>query len=246
MTKHMESTTKFIKRKVSVAGSVVYRSLVFPFVRMRIERKTNSILNKGVYLRGGTSLKGKDYICEGAELDNVHVGFSTMIGRGAIMSNTRIGNFSCIGNVETFIGKHPVKGENLSVHPAFYSTAAQFGHTYVAETSYKEADYIDESKGIQIEIGNDVWIGYGVKICEGVTIGDGAVVGAGSIVTKSIEPYAIYAGVPAKRIGQRFDDEMISKLLELKWWDKDEAWIKEHAKEFANPDNIDSLSNSNT
>lgn len=243
MSKHMESTAKFIKRKIIETGSVMYRNLVFPFVRMKIERKTNSILNKGVYLRGGTTLKGKDYICEGAELDNVHVGFSTMIGRGAIMSNTRIGNYSCIGNVETFIGKHPVKGENLSVHPAFYSTAAQFGHTYVDETSYKEADFIDESKSIQIEIGNDVWIGYGVKICEGVTIGDGAVVGAGSLVTKPIEPYAIYAGVPAKKIGQRFDDEIIAKLLDLKWWNKDEGWIKSYAKDFADPSKIINLLN---
>lgn len=231
----MESFGKFVKRKLTEVGSSLYRNLIFPFVRMGIERRTGSVLNKGVYVRGGTTFKGKDYICAGAELDNVHVGFSTMIGRGAIMSNTRIGNYSCIGNVETFIGKHPVKGENISIHPAFYSTAAQFGHTYVAEDSFVEADYIDKEKGIQIDIGNDVWIGYGVKICEGVTVGDGAVVGAGSLITKSIEPYAIYAGVPAKKIGQRFDDETVAKLLELKWWDKDEKWISENAESFKNP-----------
>ena len=35
----------------------------------------------------------------------------------------------------------------------------------------------------------------------GVTIGDHAVVGAGAVVTSDVEPYAIVAGVPAKRIG---------------------------------------------
>ncbi|MEG1619751.1 MAG: acyltransferase [Eubacterium sp.] len=50
-----------------------------------------------------------------------------------------------------------------------------------------------------IIIGNDVWIGYGVQIMHGVTIGDGAVIGAGAIVTKDIESYSVYVGIPAKK-----------------------------------------------
>ena len=56
-------------------------------------------------------------------------------------------------------------------------------------------------------IGNDVWIGHGVIVLGGVTIGDGSVVAAGSVVTKNIEPYTIYAGVPAKKIKNRFNSE---------------------------------------
>ena len=48
-----------------------------------------------------------------------------------------------------------------------------------------------------------VWIGAGVTILDGCTIGRGCIVGAGAVVTKSIEPYAIVAGVPAKKIGMR-------------------------------------------
>lgn len=54
-----------------------------------------------------------------------------------------------------------------------------------------------------IEIGNDVWIGYGVQIMSGVKIADGCVIGAGAVVTKSTEPYCVYAGVPAKKIRTR-------------------------------------------
>ena len=71
-----------------------------------------------------------------------------------------------------------------------------------------------------------------MSICQGVTIGDGAVIGACSLVNKDVEPYAVYAGVPAKKIKQRFTDETIEKLLNEKWWDKGEEWIKEHASEF--------------
>jgi len=68
-------------------------------------------------------------------------------------------------------------------------------------------------------IGNDVWIGSDVIILSGVTVGDGAVIGAGSVVTADVEPYAIVAGNPARVLKKRFSDEVIGKLLEIRWWD---------------------------
>lgn len=56
---------------------------------------------------------------------------------------------------------------------------------------------------LPVKIGNDVWIGAGAKILGGVTIGDGCVIGAGSVVTKSLPPYSISVGVPAKVTGYR-------------------------------------------
>lgn len=53
-------------------------------------------------------------------------------------------------------------------------------------------------------IGRDVWIGYGAIISRGVSIGEGAVVGAGSVVTKDVPAYEIWAGVPARRLRDRF------------------------------------------
>jgi acetyltransferase-like isoleucine patch superfamily enzyme len=55
-------------------------------------------------------------------------------------------------------------------------------------------------------IGKDVWIGAYVRIMAGVTIGDGAIIATGSIVTKNIEPFSIYGGVPAKKIKNRFEN----------------------------------------
>ena len=54
-----------------------------------------------------------------------------------------------------------------------------------------------KSKG-GVTIGNDVWIGLGALILSGVTIGDGAVIGAHAVVTKSVPPYAVVAGNPAR------------------------------------------------
>ena len=56
-------------------------------------------------------------------------------------------------------------------------------------------------------VGNDVWIGYGAIVLCGVTIGSGSIIAAGSVVTKDVEPYCIYAGVPAKKVAERFDSQ---------------------------------------
>jgi acetyltransferase-like isoleucine patch superfamily enzyme len=54
-----------------------------------------------------------------------------------------------------------------------------------------------------IVIGDDVWIGAGARILDGVNVASGSVIGAGAVLTRSTEPFGIYAGVPARKIGDR-------------------------------------------
>ncbi|MCX6132015.1 MAG: DapH/DapD/GlmU-related protein [Proteobacteria bacterium] len=77
----------------------------------------------------------------------------------------------------------------------------------------------DETK--RTTIGNDVWIGANVVILDGIDIGMGAIVAAGSIVTKDIEAFGIYGGIPAKFIRQRCGTELQSAIMSSKWWDWD-------------------------
>lgn len=51
-----------------------------------------------------------------------------------------------------------------------------------------------------VSIGDDCWIGAGATILPGVTIGKGTTIGAGSVVTKSIPPFSVAWGVPARVI----------------------------------------------
>ena len=88
-------------------------------------------------------------------------------------------------------------------------------------------DYLKNSSCI---IGNDVWIGANASVLRNVKIGDGAIVAAGAVVTKDVEPYTVVAGIPAKPIKNRFDDETICRLLKIKWWDFPENVIQDNFK----------------
>ncbi|OGO19422.1 MAG: acetyltransferase [Chloroflexi bacterium RBG_16_50_11] len=89
----------------------------------------------------------------------------------------------------------------------------------------QEASEAWDNKG-DIVIGNDVWIGFEALILAGVHIGDGAIIAARSLVTKDVPPFTIVGGMPARIIKKRFNDEVISLLQKLKWWDWDIEKIK--------------------
>lgn len=61
-------------------------------------------------------------------------------------------------------------------------------------------------KGTTI-IEDDVWLGHNVTVVGPVCVGRGSIVAAGSVVTKNIPPCEIWAGVPAKKVGNRFQTD---------------------------------------
>ena len=70
-------------------------------------------------------------------------------------------------------------------------------------------------------------------ILAGVRIGDGAVIGSRAVVTRDIPPYTIVGGVPARTIRKRFDDTVIARLLDLRWWDWPEEAVRRNIQAIA-------------
>ena len=131
----------------------------------------------------------------------------------------RIGKFCSIAKgVIVFLGAN---------HRVDWFTTYPFGHYKQEEFPKVKKEHGHPSTKGDVTIGNDVWIATNATIMSGVRIGDGAVIAANSVVTKDVPPYTIVAGNPAKQIRKRFSDEVINKLLELKWWDKTESEINE-------------------
>ncbi len=131
------------------------------------------------------------------------------------ISQSDVGRFCSIGqDVLIGLSEHPL--DRMSSHCFTFNDMGTFRYS----PQYREiVSPIDlELNERRTSIGNDVWIGARAIIRRGVRIGHGAVVGAGSIVTKDVEPYTVVAGAPAISIKQRFDDAIVERLLEVKWW----------------------------
>ena len=109
--------------------------------------------------------------------------------------------------------------------------------TYPFGALWREHEHPEQPKSRgDVVIGNDVWIGREAMIMSGVTIGDGAVVGARALVAKSVAPYTIVGGNPAKPIRPRFPEDVVARLLALRWWDWPDDRIRRAAPMLQSPD----------
>ena len=112
---------------------------------------------------------------------NVIIGQNTLIGLGnVIIGPITIGNNVILAqNIVASGLNHEYRDPNVPIHLQSVTTAP-------------------------ITIEDDCWIAANVVITAGVTIGKHSVVGAGSVVTKSIAPFSVATGNPAKTI-KRYD-----------------------------------------
>lgn len=160
--------------------------------------------------------------------------FKGEMGLGSYVSHDsdfwgKLGRFCSVASrVEIITGVHPYTYPYVSTSPYFFSPLKQNGYALYRNSQFEEERYADEENKFPVVVGNDCWIGQNAKIISGVTIGDGAMILAGAIVTKDVPPYAIVGGVPAKVMRYRYNEETINRLLEIKWWNMDLKWLKEH------------------
>jgi putative colanic acid biosynthesis acetyltransferase WcaF len=54
-----------------------------------------------------------------------------------------------------------------------------------------------------MRLGRYAWVAARATVSPGVSLGDGAILGLGSLATRDLEPWSIYAGVPARKIKDR-------------------------------------------
>jgi acetyltransferase-like isoleucine patch superfamily enzyme len=161
-------------------------------------------------------MAGKDLIIEdNAEInclsvDNIVLGNRVTIGKhaiirpsniygGAIGAGLSVGNHSNIGPYSYIgcSGKITI-GNNVMISPRV--------SIYAENHVFDNPEILMKEQGVTqapVIIEDDCWIASNSIILAGVTIGKGSVIAAGSVVTKSVPPYSVVAGVPAKVIKQR-------------------------------------------
>jgi len=121
---------------------------------------------------------------------SVQSGCRFLNGRKVHLGLRNVINFDCLFDGRKFLIQ---TGDDVSIGPE--ATILTLGH------DPQSPGFAD--RGGEVIIGHRVWIAYRATVLPGITIGDGAVVAAGAVVTKNVEPYAIVAGNPARKIGER-------------------------------------------
>jgi maltose O-acetyltransferase len=124
---------------------------------------------------------------------SVQMGNRFLNGRKIFLGERNVINWGCVLDGRKFCIRI---GNDVSIGPE--AAILTLGH------DPQSPDFAD--LGGDVMIGDHVWIAYRAVILPGVTIGEGAVVAAGAVVTRDVEPFAIVAGVPAKKIGERSRD----------------------------------------
>jgi UDP-3-O-[3-hydroxymyristoyl] glucosamine N-acyltransferase len=134
---------------------------------------------------------------------------------------TRIGRYCSIAKTARILdANHPIAA--LTTHPFLYE--AKFGVV--------PKDLIDPP---WLEIEDDVWISHNATLTPGCKrVGRGAIIGAGAVVTQDVPPYAIMAGMPARRLRDRFDAATIAAIEATRWWELDKTRLAELVR--AHPD----------
>lgn len=198
-------------------------------------RKAGCRFSKGCKISSDDLFEGNNYIS--GWVKNCQIGRGTYIMDGCWFQNCQIGRYCSIASEVKMVARrgHPTRGF-VSTSPAFHLAEALV-ETYVSENAYDPYERAGEGeKQWDAVIGNDVWIGTRTMLIGGIHVGDGAIIGAGSVVTKDVPPYAVVAGSPAKIIRYRFEEEQIEALQAVKWWNREESWIREHAESFRDVD----------
>jgi acetyltransferase-like isoleucine patch superfamily enzyme len=206
----LEIASILIPRLISIVRGLI-------LLKPRLKKSKGLIfLGRGVSVRFGRHLEcGKNLNLKAHSTINalsyggVTIGDNFTLGKYGIIECTGVlryvGNSLIIGdnvgmNHYCFIG---VRGDVIIGNNVIFGPRVSIfseNHNYTDKSKLINDQGVTKGKTI---IGNDVWVGASVSIMSDVEIGDGCVIAAGAVVTKSIPPYSIVAGVPAKVISYR-------------------------------------------
>ena len=209
-------------------GKIRYRLLYY------ITLKTLRIMHH-IFIAGPAKAEPMIVIEDRGKIRNSSLEGNAKISSDSLVSNSFIGKYFAIGNFSYLqratTGRYVTIGSRVSIgafsHPTDWLSTLEF---QFRDSTPFYGERVDESSLKSIEnyllqttIDPDVWIGDNAFVKTGVHVGTGSIIAAGSVVTKNILPYQIVGGNPARIIRHRFDDKIIQRLLNTKWWEKDIA-----------------------
>ena len=188
--------------------------------------KGKSQIAKDVFIGKGVRLIEKDKITIGQKTkihdrvkidalsqEGVRIGNHAVIGEGTIIECTgsleHVGKGVKIGDRSTF-GAGCFFGAAGGIEIGDDVVAGQYVRFHSENHNYDDLQKPIREQGVThkgIKIGSNCWIGAGAVFLDGAQLGDGCVVGANAVVTKAFPDNTVIAGIPAKRIRTRGQDD---------------------------------------
>ena len=181
-----------------MVSSVIYKIVDF------LRRSMNKVFVEPGMKRGFNKCGDKVKIgagCEIKPLSNISLGSYVEIGPRALFWST---------HARIIIGSHVIFGPQVTIITGDHAT--NYVGKYIMDVGDTEKPLECDANVI---IDDDVWIGCNVTILKGVHIHTGAIIAAGSVVTKDVDSYCIYGGVPAKKIKDRFTAEELNLHINM-------------------------------
>jgi acetyltransferase-like isoleucine patch superfamily enzyme len=162
-------------------------------------------LNRFVHKRGkGAKIRGRSRI-DTLPFNKFELGDHSTIESFSTINNgvgdVIIGNNTLIGMANVLIGPITI-GNDVIFAQNIVASGLNHGYTDVNLPIVKQP-----VTTATITVGNGSWIAANVVITAGVSIGEHCVIAAGSVVTKSIPPFCVAAGNPARPI-KKYDAEI--------------------------------------
>lgn len=196
------------------ALGLVLRKLLYPFILGSVGR--NVVFGQGVSIRHGQKISLGDNVIidDGAVLDakggsnkGIIVNDNTIVSRNVVLSckngDISIGN-GCTLGISTLI--HAMEGSSVKLGDSVLVGAFSY---FIGSGPYAtdDLDLPFKKQGMLpqggINVADNVWIGSHVQVLDGVNIGTGSIVAASTVVNKSVEDFAVVAGVPMKKLKSR-------------------------------------------
>lgn len=162
-------------------------------------------LGRNVRLSRKTSIYGASRISIG---DNVRIDDFTILSAG---EGITIGRHVHIAGYVSFLGKERITLEDFSQvsgRTSIYSATDDFSGDYLIGPTIPDAFLNVQAAPVTLR--RHALIGAACVILPGAILSEGVAVGAMSLVRGTLDPWTIYAGVPAKAVKARS-----RKMLEL-------------------------------
>jgi len=153
---------------------------------MKYQADKTAIIEEEAKIGNGSKIWHWVHICKGAQIgENCSLGQNVYVAStGYIGNNCKIQN-----NVSVY--DDVTLEDDVFCGPSVVFTNVMNPRSFISRKNEYKKTLI--KKGASI--------GANATIVCGVTLGSYCFIGAGAVVTKDVEPFALMAGVPAKRIG---------------------------------------------